>query len=276
MTIRENMVFHDGVPVTAEDIKFTFDYCKKWKVPYWLSQLEVIESVNVMDKYSLQFRLKEPFGPIFSGLFSTIFILPKHIWENVVEKENLKDPLEWANPKPIGSGPFKFDYWERGAELKLTRFDRHFHPPNCKGRIRIKYGSWDAVAGAIRSGACHRNQLAIASISTFEPLMNAPNVDARYYKNHGVFNMAYNCSRAPFNDPVFRRSLAHVLPRKLFRDAILRGHVEIGGSVISSFNEFWHNPEVKPFPEDVGKARQMLKEAGYGWDEKGRLHYPPK
>jgi peptide/nickel transport system substrate-binding protein len=54
----------------------------------------------------------------------------------------------------------------------------------------------------------------------------------------------------------------------------LSGFAAPGGSVISPANEFWHNPAVKANSEDINKAKQMLKDAGYWWDKEGKLRYP--
>ena len=59
-------------------------------------------------------------------------------------------------------------------------------------------------------------------------------------------------------------------------EAVLSGYGQPGGSVIAAANEFWHNPDVKGFPEDINKAKMILKEAGYTWDGQGKLHYPAK
>lgn len=272
--IRKGMKFHDGKEVTAKDIKFSFDYQKKWEAPFFLESLKKIKNIEITGKYSVKFNLTEPYAPLIPNLFGSIFIIPKHIWEDIPEKVDVEDPLKYPNEHPIGSGPFKFEYWERGAELKVSSFKEHFHSPKVEGIIRVVYGSHDAMAAAIEAGECDRTRY-ILKPSLMEDLNEVPNVVGKGYPSHGFYDLSYHVRRPPFDDPVFRRALAHVLPRMIIRDLILGGHAEIGGSVIAPVNEFWHNPEVKPFEEDVKKARQILRKAGYGWDNKGKLHYPP-
>ena len=76
-----------------------------------------------------------------------MFLIPEHIWKDVVEKAGLDDVLSFANETPIGSGAFSFDYWDRGKELKVSANLNHFAAPKCAGIIRIVYGSHDAMAG---------------------------------------------------------------------------------------------------------------------------------
>jgi peptide/nickel transport system substrate-binding protein len=86
--------------------------------------------------------------------------------------------------------------------------------------------------------------------------------------------LSYHTRRPPLNDPVFRKAIAHVMPKELIMEAVLGGHASLGGSVIGPANKFWHNPAVKSFPTDIRIAKKILAEAGYTWDKKGKLHYP--
>jgi peptide/nickel transport system substrate-binding protein len=273
ITIRKGMLWHDGRPVTAEDIKFTFDYHTQWKAPFFSASLQDVESVATTGDHSVRIKLKAPNAPFLSNLLGAIFIIPKHIWEDIPERVGLDDPLKYPNEKPIGSGPFKFDYWDRGREFKVTAFKEHFSPPHCAGIIGVVYGSHDAIAAAIEKGECDRTRY-ILKPSLLLDLQKVKNVVAKGYPNHGFYTLTYHTRRPPLNDPVFRKAMAHVLPKDLIVEAILSGLADIGGSVIAPANKFWHNPGVKPFPYNSEKAKKILADAGYTWDSKGKLHYP--
>jgi len=273
LTLRQGMKFHDGVEVTAEDVKFTMDYYTKWKAPFFVESLKHLDSVETTGKYGLRLKLKDPYAPFIPNLLGTIFILPKHIWQDIPDKVDVADPLNYANEKPIGSGPFKFDHWDRGRELKVSAFKEHFHTPKVDGIIRIVYGSHDAMAAAIEKGECDRTRY-ILKPSLLMDLKKIKNVVAKGYPNHGFYTLSYHTRRPPLDDPAFRRAIDLVIPRELMIEAILSGFGAPGGSVIAPSNEFWHNPAVKASPEDFNKAKQILKDAGYWWDKKGKLHYP--
>ncbi|MBU0462976.1 MAG: twin-arginine translocation pathway signal protein, partial [Proteobacteria bacterium] len=164
-------------------------------------------------------------------------------------------------------------YWDRGREMKVSAFKRHFNPPKCAGIIGTVYGSHDAIAAAIEKGECDRNRY-ILKPSLFLDLAKIKGVVAKGYPNHGFYNLSYNCLRAPLNDPQFRKALAHVIPKDLIIEAILSGLADVGSSVIAPANKFWHNPAVKSYPNDIGKAKDILAKSGYTWDKKGNLHYP--
>jgi peptide/nickel transport system substrate-binding protein len=105
-------------------------------------------------------------------------------------------------------------------------------------------------------------------------LKKVKNVVAQGYPNHGFYTLSYHTRRPPLDDPAFRRAIDYVIPRELMIEAILSGFGEPGGSVIAPANEFWHNPAVKPGVEDISMAKKILEDAGYWWDNKGKLHYP--
>ena len=274
LTLREGMLWHDGQPVTAEDVKFTFDYHAKWKAPFFSKALSYLQSIEIPGKYAIRFKLNQPYAPFLPNLLGAIFLIPKHIWQDIPEKiKNLDDPLNFPNEKPVGSGPFQFDHWDRGRELKVSAFKQHFHPPKSAGIIRVIYGSHDALAAAIEKGECDRTRYTLKP-SLLEDLKKVKNVVAKGYPNHGFYTLSYHTRRPPLSDPAFRRALAHVIPKDLIIQAVLTGYADPGGSVIGPANKFWHNPAVKPFPTDLSKAKEILAQAGYTWDSKGKLHYP--
>ena len=272
LTLREGMKFHDGVEVTAEDVKFTMDYHSKYKAPFFVESLKNVASVETMGKYGIRIKLNQPYAPFIPNLLGAIFIIPKHIWQDIPDKVDVNDPLNYPNEKPIGSGPFKFDYWDRGRELKVTAVKDHFSKPKAEGIIRIVYGSHDAMAAAIEKGECDRTRY-ILKPSLLLDLQKVENVVAKGYANHGFYTLSYHTRRPPLNDPAFRKAIAHVIPRELMIEAILSGFGKPGGSVIAPANKFWHNADIKPFPEDINKAKEILKAAGYTW-KRGKLHYP--
>jgi peptide/nickel transport system substrate-binding protein len=273
LTIRKNMQWHDGEPLTAEDVKFTFDYSTKWKAPFFNSMLQKVDNVEVTGKHGVRIKLKESYSPLISNLLGGLFLIPKHIWKDIPEKVDVDDPMNFPNETPVGSGPFKFDYWDRGREMKVSAFKHHFNPPKCAGIIGTVYGSHDAIAAAIEKGECDRNRY-ILKPSLFQDLAKIKGVVAKGYPNHGFYNLSYNCLRAPLNDPQFRKALAHVIPKDLIIEAVLSGLADVGSSVIAPANKFWHNPAVNSYPNDIVKAKDILAKAGYTWDKKGNLHYP--
>jgi len=122
----ENMTFHDGVPVTAEDVKFTYDFLMKYQPPIYLPVIEKLVKVEAPDRYTVVLYCNAS-SYFMLHIISTI-ILPKHIWEKVGEKWNTYDPV--AEGTLIGSGPFQFVEYKPGEYVLLKAFKDYFrrHP----------------------------------------------------------------------------------------------------------------------------------------------------
>ncbi len=273
IVLRDGIKFHDGKPMTIQDVKFTFDYCIKWKAPFFISSLEKFASMDITGSNSMRIKLTEPHSPLMNNFFAQIFILPQHIWKDIPEKANIDDVLNFANEKPVGSGPFKFDYWDRGKELKVSANRDHFQPPKCAGIIRITYGSHDAMAAAIETGECDRTRY-ILKPALVQDLDKVKGVVGRGYASHGMYGFMFNHLRGPFQDRNFREAMDLVIPRDIIRDVVMAGFATNGGSVIAPANKFWHNPAVGGRTQNLQKARSLLARSGYSWDSSGKLLYP--
>jgi len=273
IVLRDGMKWHDGKPVTIEDVKFTFEYCTKWKAPFFISSLEKFASMEITGSNSMRILLSEPHAPLMNNFFAQIFILPKHIWQDIPEKAQVDDVLNFANENPVGSGPFRFDYWDRGKELKVSANADHFQPPKCAGIIRITYGSHDAMAAAIETGECDRTRY-ILKPALVQDLDKIAGVAGRGYASHGMYGFMFNHLRGPLQDRAFREAIDLLIPRDVIRDVVMAGFATNGGSVIAPANEFWHNPAVAGRSHNVKKAKDVLAAAGYSWDGDGKLHYP--
>jgi len=271
--LRDGMKFHDGKSVTVEDVKFTFEYFRKWKAPFFISSLEKFESIKITGRNTMQIKLVGPHAPLMINFFAQIFIIPKHIWQDIPEKVDVDDVLNYANEKPIGSGPFRFDYWDRGKELKVSANKDHFNAPKCAGIVRIAYGSHDAMAAAIEAGECDRTRY-ILKPSLVQDLNKIGGIVGKGYPSHGWYGFMFNHLRGPFKDRAFRTAVDMIVPRDVIRDVVMSGFATNGGSPIAPANEFWHNSSIKSRTFNVKKARKILQEAGYTWDGSGKLHYP--
>src|SRR5581483_10911626 len=121
-----NAKWHDGKPVTAADVEFTFNELIARNHPRAGTWWPNVESAKATDTYTFEFRLKEPYVPFLtmlgSVLSSSALIMPKHIYEGKDAKTNS------ANQAPIGSGPFKFVRWQRGSFIELARNDQYWKP----------------------------------------------------------------------------------------------------------------------------------------------------
>jgi len=274
VTIKSGMKFHDGKPVTVEDVKFSFEYPVKVKSAYFLNQITPIKEVTITGQRTLRFTLHKPFAPFFANTLGVVFILPKHIWEGIPEKAGVTKAQDFSNLNPVGSGMFKLEYWRRNEEMKLARHEAHQTKPNIEAIVKIPYANTQGLVAGVETGEADIAGWWIEPLQVTELARKAPHVKVVEAKDHGYYHINYNMRRKPFDDVPVRRALAHGIPKQLILERLLEGHGDITESMIAPCNTYWHNPTLEKIEFNVEKGRQILKTAGYEWGPDGRIYYP--
>lgn len=275
VVIRKGIKFHDGKPLTAEDIKFSYDFQKEYQVDQVAQFIKGVKDVQILDPYKVRFKLEEPNPSFVAVAFTLTSILPKHIWQDVVKRENVKRPQDWLNPHPVGSGAFKFEYWRRGEEFKLVRNTDYFDPVKISGIIQRFYAHHDAVFLAMERGEADVNFQAFLP-SHAEEAKKIKHLTDASTQSIRVDHLGFNCQNLPFKRIELRQALAHTIDYDMIVEAILMGRGIPGRSVISPSNKFWFNPKQHFYEFNMEKAKKILKDAGYEWGPDGRLYYPSK
>lgn len=271
--LRSGMKFHDGKPVTANDVKFSFSLVSEVESPYFLGMVTKIESIDVIDDLTVQFNLSESFAPFISNTLAQMYIFPEHYWQPILDKDGAKAVLEHQNPEAIGSGPFKLEYWRKDQELSLVRNDDYFQQPKLEGVLSIPYANVQGMVAAVEQGQADFTGWWFEPLQA-EKMQQNENLEVLDIPDHGLYHINYNMRRMPFDDKAVRKAMSYVIPKQKVVDILLEGHGDLGNSMISPKNTFWHNPNIKEFGYDQKQAFQFLKDAGYQWDENGKIYYP--
>ncbi|MGM0900925.1 MAG: ABC transporter substrate-binding protein [Bacillota bacterium] len=273
ITLREGMKFHDGEKVTAKDVQFSFNLVKEVESAAFSHLVEVVDKVEVVDELSVRITLKEAFAPFVNQTLSHLYIFPQHYWGPILEKEGPKGVIENKNEQPIGSGPFKLAYWEHGKELKLDADNGHFSPAKVNGILRILYSDTEAMLSAVKNG-----QAEIGGVSLLpeqaERIKDAQTLQIAHVPTIGLDHIIYNNRIKPFDDKALRKALTLSIPKETIVEEILQGAGKPANSLISPANGKWHSPDLNGYEYNLTSAVDTLKEAGYKWDEKGKLYYP--
>jgi peptide/nickel transport system substrate-binding protein len=267
--LRPNMKFHDGSPVTAEDVKFTFDYLKAANSRYFMGLIKPVEKVDVVDKLTVRFTLAAPFAAFLSNTLGSVFILPKHIWEKVEPAK----AMEFKNDKPVGSGPFSMSYWRRDEEMKLSAMKDHFNAPKVDAVLKVPYANIQGMVAAVEAGKADLTGQWIEPAQA-EQLKKNASLAVIEVENHGFYYFPFNLRNKPFSDKAVRRALTLAVPRKAIIEKLLEGYGTPAYSIIGPSNAFWHNPDVEKLDYSIEKAKEELKKAGYEWNKDGRVLYP--
>ena len=268
--LRKNVVFHNGEPMTAEDVKFSFD---RYKGAGAKIMKEKVEAVTIVDPHRIRFHLKEPW-PDFMGFYGSPatgagWIVPKKYVEKVGE-----DGFKKA---PVGAGPFKFVSMTPGVELVLEAHDRYWRKTPKVKRIVMK----SVPEGSTRLAMLKRGEVQIA-YKTDGPLgeevKKDPNLDLVFSGGIATWWLQFsdlNDPKSPWHNPKVRLAANYAIDRRALSEAETLGASPPTGSIIPREFE-WALP-VDPVPYDPKKAKQLLAEAGYpnGFDAGTITPVPP-
>jgi peptide/nickel transport system substrate-binding protein len=275
IVLRDGMKFHDGKPVTVEDVKFTFDYILKWKFPALARVWKQIKSVEVMEGRRVRFNLVEPFAPFIPNILGHAPIVPKHIWEKIPQSVGVANPTDWPNPNPVGSGPFKFVEWRKGEYVHFKANKEHLIvPPNFDGLYLIITPTNESMMAALEKGNAEIMGYYVDG-KQGKRLDALPHLKMVSTSNQGLVEIRPNLKMKPFDDPAFRRAFQHAINRKAMLEIAVDGCGTIcQNTPIHPQIKQWHDPDAITPEFNLEKARGILKTAGYTWDEKGKLHSP--
>jgi peptide/nickel transport system substrate-binding protein len=261
--LRRGVTFHDGSPFDAGDVKFTFERAMaadSTNAQKWI--FAPIASIEAPDPATTVITLKQPAGNFLYGL----------AWGDAV----IFGPESVANNKtnPIGTGPYRFQRWNRGDRVDLVRNDAYWGkvPAISRGSFRFIPDA-QAQVSAIRAGDVD-SLSNLAAQEAAEPLKADQKLKVVVGNTEGETILAINNAKPPFNDVRVRRALAHAIDRK----AVIDGAVSGFGTPIGSHFSPNHPAYVDltgMYPYDPNKARALLREAGHPNGFAATLRLPP-
>ena len=276
VTIRKGVKWHDGTPLTTDDIIFSFTAPQGEKAPMYKPFVGNIASVESVGDNVVRFKLKDPSAPFLVGTLAKVNIIPKAVWEaKLAALEGKPETAESVQEeKPLGSGPFKFVRWLTNEEVVLEANPDHFSAPKAQRWILRIVPNTEAALGMLKSGEINFLSDYAGDPKLLEQLVTStPSLAQVTTTELGFRYVAMNERRAPFDDAAFRRALSTAIDRRMIVGAAFQGYAVPANSVIAPVMTFWHNPAVNDFPTGLDKAQAILKDAGYTI-EGGRLHYP--
>jgi ABC-type transport system substrate-binding protein len=254
--LRRGVRFHDGRPLTAADVKFTFDSILSGavKTPK-RGSFQMVDSIVAPDEFTVVFHLHEPYASFLWDLVRpAIGIVPRGAGAEVAEH-------------PIGTGPFRFVSAQQDEEIVLGRNPDYFGPrPNIE-RVRFRVVP-DATTRALelRKGSA---DIAINSLSpdTVAALAKDPHLEVAQAPGTTLAYIAFNCDDPALAHRAVRQALAYATDRETIIKYLLRGRARPADSLLPP--DHWaYEPNVMHYVYDPQKAEALLDAAGFprGWD----------
>ena len=264
-SIRPNAVWHDGAPVTTDDIIFTIDLIKS-DISFYPQDVKALwDEVEIkrLDEKTMQFRLPEPFVPFLDYL--TFGVLPQHLLGNIPADQILNADF---NLNPIGSGPYQFDHLlvedSRITGVVLTVFDKyHGQKPYIPQMVFRYYPSSVAALDAYQQGEV----MGISQIT--ENILDAALLEenlslytSRRPEMSLIFFNLDNGEVPFFQDLAVREALLTGLNRQRMINDLLRGQaIPADGPILPSSWAYYEGVEHIDYDSDT--ALSILKKAGY-------------
>jgi peptide/nickel transport system substrate-binding protein len=248
--LRRGAVFHNGEPVTADDVKWSIEQIAGEKsTAYMRSQFQSIERIEIPDPDTIRLVTKQPQAtlPTWFGNYNTFVV-----WRKSTPNEM------------VGAGPFRLVGQERGSSLDLIAFDKYYKPglPKLKGIKFIVYADENLRFAALQSGD--------VDMIEYVPWqsMRAVEADPRLKLDavEGPFmDVLFNGTKPPFNDARVRRAVAHAVKREDIVNAAFFGRGKpLEGLPIVEGTPWYDKDLAHGWNYDPARAKALLAEAGLG------------
>ena len=269
--IRDGITFHDGQPLTAKDVAFSYNlYQSTEDYPWMGGYTSYFESVEATDANEVVITLTEAIPNIESQLVF-LYVLPEHIWGS-------ESAVEFDNVSMIGSGPFKMVEYAQSEFVHLAANKDHFlTPPNVDEAIFQTFENNDALVQAIKTGQVdmimEMPATAVATLESEEAVEVFVGAPLSPTVTDIIFNQVLpeNCPEGDgictghpaLLDRNVRLALAHATDKQKIIDIIYLGNASPGLTLIPDGLGVWYNSSLADYEFDLAKAAQILDDNGY-------------
>lgn len=258
MHLRDDVKWSDGEKFTADDVVFTFEAMEKEENAGWAySQLVYKEGavkIEKVDDYTV--KLTMPFvNSAAVEMFSQIFIMPKHVYENVTNFENND-----VNTKPVGTGPYVMSEYSAGSYVKFTKNENYFlGAPSIDNIVYRIIENENTAMTAIQSGEVDAWIGTPAQVAQMN--LDSANLTVYPYQEGRVAYMMINAARVQNED--LRKAILYALDKKAIADAALLSsdYYDLPWSFMPPNSKFF-TEDVEKYEQNLEKSKEYLAASG--------------
>ncbi len=249
--LREGVKFHNGQPMTSADVKFSIDKARDPKTGWGFIDV-AIKSVEAPDPNTVVITTKYPWAPLVAdiALFNNA-ILP-------TDYAGMSQKDFYANP--IGTGPFKWDHWTHGKEIKLVKNPDYWQ----KGKPYLDSVTWTTVpTDATRELQLKGGQAQIDEFppfSTIDTLKQTPGITMNLFPSTRTDYLPMNFKVKPFDDVHVRRAISYAIDRQAMIDSVLFGYAEPANSFMPPQVPYYDKAS-PGLQYDLEKAKQEMAQS---------------
>ena len=252
LTLRDDVVFHNGMPFNAEVVKGSMERLldPATAAPFaWI--LGRIETMDVVDEYTVRFNLSSPFAPFLSHL--------THSGVAIVHPDVVAEMGEMHYEQPVGTGPFQIVNWDRGNQVVLERFDGYWGEAAKVDRLIFRTVPEDTT----RVAMLESGEVDVARVPPQDVARLEANADVDVLNVSGVRTVFiyFNHTKEPFTDVRVRQAINHAVNMDEIADFVHGGTARPSDAAIAP-GIFGYQP-VGRYAYDPERARELLAEAGF-------------
>lgn len=245
--LRDDVTFHDGTPVTADDVVFSIELYKASE--YQGSQISMLSSVEATDEHTVVCHLDAPYSPFLQGICSPM-IASKAYYESSED--------DFVN-NPIGTGPYKFVSRAKGSNIKLEANEDYY-----RGAPEIKEVTFEVIPdSSTKAIALQTGEVNFAEIdSATKPQLEAnPAITIAEVPTSAFSYIAMNTEKEPFNDVKVRQAINYAIDRDNLVAVCYDGEAEVNSNICAK-ERFGYSDDQFQYTYDPEKAKELLAEAG--------------
>lgn len=260
--LRQGARFHDGQPLTTDDVVFSYQYIRQHATNWYSALVEALDTAEKRDEQQVTITLKAPFAPFLNAIAATVPILPKHIWEQVDDPQKFVDKRAY-----IGSGPYTLaSFSEAESTFLFVGNDQFFlgspfvrrieYVPAADQLIALKAGGIDAASPGGQGQGVPNEVLAPFRQDPKYAVLDAP--------GEATTALHFNLSRgAPYSNVLFRQAVVYAIDRQELVQRILLSNGTPGSAGYLAPSNPYASSNVQRYDYDPNKARALLDQAGY-------------
>lgn len=248
--LKQNIKFSDGSPMTADDVKFTYDMCLKSNDS---SSLAGLKSVDVIDPYTVQLNLESYDNEFLVNLTAiNVGIQSKKAYDSGMDK-----------PYLIGTGQYVFQEWVSGDHVTLVKNKNYWDPANAGKAETIIFRP--ILEGSSRTIALQNGEIDVAidpPLTELDILNKDPSIIVHEQAGTRVFYFAFNTAKKPWDNKLLRQAVATAINKADVITVAVNGKGTPQTTVLN--RGLWGFYDDMPgYPFNVEKAKQLMSEAGY-------------
>jgi peptide/nickel transport system substrate-binding protein len=265
--------WQDGKPVTAKDVKYTYEEISGKHSPTFMRTLTAIEKIEAVSDKEVAITLKEPYGPFLIALTCQqgAAILPEHVYAGTDPTTN---PA--SNAEPVASGPFLLKEWVRGSHLRLVKNPDYWEEgkPYLDEVIAQIMPSGAGRTQALLSGQIDRIPWFALQVSDYPLIERSPQLTLLAARKPPAMDfISINTTKEPFDDKRVRQALMFATDREFLLKSAYNGQGEVSTSPFANGFPWAIDPEIdltEMYPYDPARANALLDEAGVQRDASGK------